>query len=396
MTYQVRLGAIAHGGSCVARIDGRVVFVRHGLPGELVEVSITDSTKDRFWWGDVAKVIEASPDRVDPPCPVAFACGGCDFQHADLAVQRELKAQVIAEQLHRLAGINWPVEVEYVPGDDPAGSGLGWRTRMRYLVENGRIGLREWRSNNLVELPEGGCRIAHPKAKAGLEKFAKGAKELQVCVADSSVSVLDENNQALSGPLVVKQEVLGRKYRVRADGFWQVHPGAARTLTQTALDFLEPEPGETALDLYCGVGLFAGALAAEGCKVRGIEIAKPAVRLAKQNVPDARFHSGDMARSLRLLPDKTDIVVLDPPRTGAGAKVSRKLASLGARAICYVACDPAALARDLKTFREEGYELTRLRAFDLFPMTHHVEVLALMSGTQMKRDQLQFSCNFSL
>lgn len=111
MTYQVRLGAIAHGGSCVARIDGRVVFVRHGLPGELVEVSITDSTKDRFWWGDVAKVIEASPDRVDPPCPVAFACGGCDFQHADLAVQRELKAQVIAEQLHRLAGIIGPLKL---------------------------------------------------------------------------------------------------------------------------------------------------------------------------------------------------------------------------------------------------------------------------------------------
>lgn len=370
MTHQVRLGAIAHGGSCVARIDGRVIFVRHGLPGELVEVSITDSTKDRFWWGDVAKVIEASPDRVDPPCPVAFACGGCDFQHADLAVQRELKAQVIAEQLHRLAGINWPVEVEYVPGDDPAGSGLGWRTRMRYLVENGRVGLREWRSNNLVELPEGGCRIAHPKAKAGLEKFAIGAKELQVCVADSSVSVLDEKNSALSGPKVVSQTVLGRDYKVRADGFWQVHPLAAEVLSQTVMKFLSPRKGEHALDLYCGVGLFAGALTDAGCIVSGIEIAKPAIRMARQNVPEAKFHAGDMARSLNALPRRTDLIVLDPPRSGAGAKVVKRLAMLGARAICYVACDPAALARDLKTFFQNGYELRQLRAFDLFPMTH--------------------------
>lgn len=377
MRHEVELGPIAHGGSCVARLDGRVVFVRHGIPGEVVEIEISDSSKPRFWWADVVRVIRPSQDRVDPPCPVAGVCGGCDFQHVSLARQRDLKAQVVAEQLFRLAGIDWPVEVEYVPGDEPAESGLGWRTRMRYQVSGKIIGQRAWHSNNMVELPPEGCLIAHPKARIPSE-YAPGHKELQVAVSDTAVSVLDENNQALSGPLVVKQEVLGRKYRVRADGFWQVHPGAARTLTQTALDFLEPEPGETALDLYCGVGLFAGALAAEGCKVSGIEIAKPAVRLAKQNVPDARFHSGDMARSLRLLPDKTDIIVLDPPRTGAGAKVSRKLASLGARAICYVACDPAALARDLKTFREEGYELTRLRAFDLFPMTHHVETVALL------------------
>ncbi len=377
MRHEVELGPIAHGGSCVARLDGRVVFVRHGIPGEVVEIEIIDSSKPRFWWADVVRVIRPSQDRVDPPCPVAGVCGGCDFQHVSLARQRELKAQVVAEQLFRLAGIDCPVEVEYVPGDDPAESGLGWRTRMRYQVSGKTIGQRAWHSNNMVELPPEGCLIAHPKARIPSE-YAPGHKELQVTVSDTAVSVLDENNQALSGPLVVEQEVLGRKYRVRADGFWQVHPGAARTLTQTALDFLEPQPGENALDLYCGVGLFAGALADRGCRVSGIEIAKPAVRLAKQNVPDARFHSGDMARSLRLLPDKTDIVVLDPPRTGAGAKVSRKLASLGARAICYVACDPAALARDLKTFHEEGYELKKLRAFDLFPMTHHVETVALL------------------
>lgn len=371
----VRLGPIAHGGHCVARVDGRVVFVRHGIPGEVVSVRITDDSKPRFWWGEVAEVIEASPDRVVPPCPVAGHCGGCDFQHVRLGAQRKLKARVVAEQLRRLAGLDVEVLVEPVPGD---AEGLGWRTRMRYLVVDGRVGLRAWRSDELVELPPGGCRIAHPDGLGDLARFATGDGEIQVVVASGSTTVLGVDGEPVVGPAEVVQRVDRRKYRVRADSFWQVHPGAAQVLTEAVLDGLEPIPGEHALDLYCGVGLFAGALVDAGCTVIGFEINRSAIELARCNVPEASFRTGRLERASQSLARRSDLIVLDPPRTGAGASVVQRLAQMGARRIAYVACDPAALARDLATFADLGYRLDSLRCFDLFPMTHHMECVALL------------------
>lgn len=378
MNDAARLEAIAHGGHCVARLDGRVVFVRHGIPGELVRLRITDDSKARFWWGEVAEVIEPSADRVTPPCPVAGRCGGCDFQHIDVARQRALKAAVVAEQLQRLAGLDWPVEVEPVPGDQ---AGLGWRTRMRYLARDSRVGLRGWRSDELVALPEGGCRIAHPGGPDDLVEFAPVGVdgELQVVVADSGVTVLGPDGALVVGEAIVTQHCKGRDYLVRADGFWQVHPGAAQMLTDAVLSGLAPQAGEQALDLYCGVGLFAGALVDAGCRVTGVEASKSAIDLARRNVPEARFHAGRMERMGRQLPRRADLIVLDPPRTGAGRQVVQRLAGMGARTIAYVACDPAALARDVATFADAGYRLTGLRGFDLFPMTHHVECVAILT-----------------
>lgn len=377
----VELGAIAHGGHCVARIDGRVVFVRHGIPGEVVRVRITDDSKPRFWWGEVADVITASPDRVVPPCPVAGRCGGCDFQHVRLERQRALKAQVVAEQLRRLAGLDEQVIVEPVPGDH---DGLDWRTRMRYLVRDGRIGLRAWRSDELVELPEGGCRIAYPgngdalRSPTRLARFALGDGELQVVAGSGAATVLGVDGQPVLGQAEVVQHVDGREYRVAADGFWQVHPGAAQALTEAVVAGLEPRPGERAVDLYCGVGLFAGALVTAGCVVAGIEANGRAIELARTNVSQARFHVGRIERAGNRLPRRTDLIVLDPPRTGAGAAVVHRLAGMDARRIAYVACDPAALARDLAVFAKDGYRLGSLRVFDLFPMTHHVECVAIL------------------
>ena len=371
----VELGPIAHGGHCVARLDGRVVFVRYGIPGERARVRITDDSKPRMWWGEVAEVIEASPDRVIPPCPVAGRCGGCDFQHVAVPRQRELKAQVLAEQLRRLAGLEIDVTVEPVPGD---ADGLGWRTRMRYLVRDHRVGLRAWRSDELVELPVGGCRIAHPGGPADLGRFAGHDGELQVVISDDGCTVLGPGGELLTGSQIVTQHVGGRAYRVRADGFWQVHPGAAETLTAAVLDGLNPKAGEHVADLYCGCGLFAGALVDAGCRVTGIEASRSAIELAKLNVPQARFHAMRVDKAGSRLAKKTDLIVLDPPRTGAGAGVVRQLAGLEPTGIAYVACDPAALARDLATFATCGYRLESLRAFDLFPMTHHMECVAVL------------------
>ena len=355
--FEAVVGPVAHGGHCVVRVavdtDGastRVVFVRHALPGERVVLEITEGTDgDRFWRGDAVEVLEPSVDRVPPPCPYAGPglCGGCDFQHVALSRQRALKADVVREQLSRLAGLMWEGEVEQVPGDH---EGLDWRTRVRYArTPDGHRGMRAFRSNRVVPVDE--CRIAAPDARE-------------------------------PGEGVVVESVGSHAFEVAADGFWQVHPGAPRVLVDTVLTMLAPQPGESALDLYSGVGLFTAFLldvvGASG-RVVAIEGDPTAAELAATNCPEAEVRAGDVADVLADAEDETvDLVVLDPPREGARRPVVEQIARRGPRAVAYVACDPAALARDLKTFAELGYELRGLRAFDLFPMTHHVECVALL------------------
>ena len=283
MTVQLRLERVAHGGIVVGRADGKVIFVADGLPGELVEVEVAERGK-RFDRGRVVKVLEPAEGRVAPPCPIAGECGGCDWQHADASTQLALKTAVVAEQLSRLAGLSWDGAVEPVPGGL-----LGWRTRVRYAVDDaGRVGLRARRSHDVVPLPEQGCLIAAPgPGVAELEREAVPGTDLQVTVADRSVTLL--RGRQVIGPDPVEQTVLGRSFLVPAGGFWQVHPSAAETLTRAVLDGLRPRPEERALDLYCGVGLFAGALSDAGCLVVGAELSREAVAFARRNVPEATF-----------------------------------------------------------------------------------------------------------
>lgn len=371
----VTVGPVAHGGHCVARLDGRVLFVRHALPGEVVRVRVTDDSHDRFWRADAVEVVTASPDRVAPACPVARpgGCGGCDWQHASAPAQRELKRAVVAEQLERLAGVAWDGVVEQVA---PA---LGWRTRMRYVATPDSaygLGLRAHRSDRVVGLPEGGCRIA--AAPAPVVEADPGDELLVVDAASGRVALAD--GELLEGAgRVVTERAAGRAYAVDADGFWQVHPAAADTLVAAVLDGLAPRTGEGALDLYCGVGLFAGALADRGVRVHGVESGRRAVVHARENVPSARFVAGRVERALGGLPARADLVVLDPPRSGAGRAVVGAVCDRGPRAIAYVACDPAALGRDLAYAAERGYRPTSIRAFDLFPQTHHVECVAILA-----------------
>ncbi|MFT4167391.1 MAG: TRAM domain-containing protein [Microlunatus sp.] len=376
----VEVGSIAHGGHCVARLDGRVVFVRHALPGERVRVRITDAGHDKFWRADAVEILEASPDRVPPRCVVSGPghCGGCDFQHVSLAGQRRLKAQVLAEQLDRLAGITWDGEVEAVatPGTE---DGLGWRTRMRYQVDDsGRAGLRRHRSHEIEPLPAGGCPIAHPATPAVVDRTWPPGAEL-LTIADLSDPVVVGATTESDKSAVITEHAAGRSWRVAADGFWQVHPGAADILVEVVLDGLAPRAGERAFDFYCGVGLFTGALVDAGVRTWGVEWSRSAIEHARRNVPGARFTAGKVERVIRTMPKRTDLVVLDPPRTGAGKEVIDAVVARKPRAIAYVACDPAALARDLARAARSGYQPTTIRAFDLFPMTHHLESVALLT-----------------
>jgi tRNA/tmRNA/rRNA uracil-C5-methylase (TrmA/RlmC/RlmD family) len=384
----VDVDAVAHGGHCVARHQGRVVFVRHALPGERVRFSVTDGgPTSTFWRADAVEVLRASPDRVAPPCPWSGPgrCGGCDWQHADPAAQRTLKAAVVHEQLARLAGVERDVVVDEVPG---APDGLGWRTRVQYAVDDaGRAGLRPHRSHDVV--PVDWCRIAHPAVvEAGVTGRrwpGHGSVEVIASSAGDRMVLVDGRPADGDRAEAVEEVAGGRRFRVSRSGFWQVHPGAPEALLGAALAALDPQPGERALDLYAGVGLFAAGLAERlgpGGRVTAVESDARAVADARRNLADlttVRVLRGRVDHVLRRRGlGRADLVVLDPPRSGAGRAVVDLLAAAGSRRICYVACDPAALARDVERFGRRGYRLTGLQAFDLFPMTHHVECVAVL------------------
>ncbi|MEZ0066862.1 tRNA/tmRNA/rRNA uracil-C5-methylase (TrmA/RlmC/RlmD family) [Streptacidiphilus sp. MAP12-20] len=424
--YEVEVGPVAHGGHCVARHEGRVLFVRHALPGERVVAEVTDGTaSSKFLRADAVEVLEPAKERVTPPCPYAGPglCGGCDWQHATPGAQRKLKAAVLTEQLRKLAGLTpeqagWDGSVEPAPGDKlPAGEVPAWRTRVQYAVDQvtGRAGLRRHRSHEVVPVER--CLIAAPGVQElGIEQrdwpqiatveaiSATGSSDraviltpveggrLPIVELDRPVSVqrIDDHGgvHRVHGRNFVRERAAGRTWRVSDGGFWQIHPAAAETLVGAVLAGLAPREGENALDLYCGVGLFAGALAdrmGEGGAVLGIESGKQAVADARHNLSDlieekrVRIEVGQVEKLLpRTGISETDLIVLDPPRSGAGRELVAHLASLGARRIAYVACDPAALSRDLGFFATAGYRPVSLRAFDLFPMTHHFECVAIL------------------
>ncbi|MFK4065394.1 class I SAM-dependent RNA methyltransferase [Streptomyces sp. NPDC029674] len=430
--YEVEIGPVAHGGHCIARTaEGQVLFVRHALPGEKVVARVTEGEEGaRFLRADAVTVLDPSKDRVEAPCPYAGPgrCGGCDWQHAKPGAQRRLKGEVIAEQLKRLAGLTpeeagWDGTVMPAEGDKvPAGEVPSWRTRVQYAVDTstGKAGLRRHRSHEVEPIEH--CMIAaEGVSELGIEQrdwtgmasveaiAASGSQDRQVILSplpgarlpivelDKPVSVMrvgekDGGTHRVHGRPFVRERADGRTYRVGSGGFWQVHPKAAETLMLAVMQGLTPRKGESALDLYCGVGLFAGALAdrvGEKGAVLGIESSKRAVEDARHNLASfdrVRIEQGKVESVLpRTGITEVDLIVLDPPRAGAGKQTVRQLAALGARRIAYVACDPAALARDLGYFRDGGYRVRTLRAFDLFPMTHHVECVAILEPVEKGR-----------
>jgi tRNA/tmRNA/rRNA uracil-C5-methylase (TrmA/RlmC/RlmD family) len=407
---EVTVGPPAHGGHCVARIGGqhgRVVFVRHALPGERVTVAVTE-VHPGYLRGDAIAVHQAAADRVSPPCPYAHpgGCGGCDLQHVADGAQLSWKAAVVREQLARPGGMTpeeidgLGVRVERLPLRSSPGSPrrpedqapvtgtatLGWRSRIRYAVDAvGRPGLLQHRSHQVVPIQR--CRIALPELQdLDVTRRRWPGEQAVEAVASTGgdVSVVTGGGDVCSGPAEVVELAAGRRWQVPVGDFWQVHPAAADTLVAAVLDLLEPAPGELAWDLYGGSGLFAAALAGRtGAPVKVVESAPGGVAAARTNLADlpgveviqARV---EVALTRRRITAPVDVVVLDPPRTGAGRRVVDRIVAAGPRAVAYVACDPAAMARDVAAFRSAGWRLAALRAFDCFPMTQHVECVALL------------------
>ena len=384
----VSIEKVAHGGHFIARHEGQVIFARHAIPGELVEVEIT-STGSSFYRADVVTVIKASPDRVSPPCQYSHAggCGGCDFQHIDVVRQRQLKADVISEQFSRIAKKEVDVTVEEI------GNPLHWRTRISSATDDdGQIGFYASRSHRVI--PVADCLIATPSVnyaelatrrwpvKSRVEISASSGGERSVAIAPA---VRGSKARLTQGPKVLKEDVFGHELQVSNTSFWQSHELAPEILAEAVRSHIRN--GDYVLDLYGGVGLFAAAvfdLIGESGHVDLIESSPTATADARRNftqMANVSIHMGEVDKGLDKIA-RADVVVLDPPREGAGKTVLAKIVNLRPRTVVYVACDPAALARDCRYLEEMGWQMSTLRAFDLFPMTHHVECVATFESSQ--------------
>jgi tRNA/tmRNA/rRNA uracil-C5-methylase (TrmA/RlmC/RlmD family) len=398
---EVEVGPVAHGGHCVARHEGRVLFVRHTLPGERVVARVTEDNGGSFCRADAVEVLTPSPDRVEPACPFSGPgrCGGCDWQHASWEWQRDAKAAVVAEQLSRLAKLELDVVVEELPGGP-----LRWRTRARTAADRkGRAGFRAFHSHRIIAVDH--CPITVPGAVEAVAKRDWPRDTEQQMTVDhtgelhlSEITVEAKRGHGLvpvrtrrvkGGERAVEQAA-GRTWDLSADAFWQVHHDAADVLASAVRKWAGALPGERAWDLYGGVGLFASVLAdqvGETGSVLVVESSSQAVADGRRNLsdlPQVEFVGAKVEHALAspsFADDRPDVVVLDPPRKGAGRAVVGEITRRGPARVVYVACDPAALARDVAIFAEQGYRLANLRAFDAFPMTHHVECVALLVPT---------------
>jgi tRNA/tmRNA/rRNA uracil-C5-methylase (TrmA/RlmC/RlmD family) len=385
--FSVTIEKIAHGGHFIARHEGAVIFVRHAIPGEVCTIEIT-SVGTSFNRADVISVESASNDRVSAPCRYAHrqGCGGCDFQHIAPARQRVLKGDVITEQFARIAKMDVSVEVEEIAAP------LGWRTRCAAVTTKaGALGFYQARSHAITPVDD--CRILVPEMKFA-ELSARGAKAdqlIEISLSNTGERTIATANtreetpvRTSDGPDVAHYEIAGRVLEVSQKSFWQSHKDAPRVLTEVVREFAQVVPGDHVLDLYGGVGLFTAVLLSDVGSEGAIDLvegSKSATADARRNFAEdsiVSIHTGDVAKILPRF-SQANVIVLDPPREGAGKEVIGECARLLPRAIVYVACDPAALARDVSYLREHGYTLQQLRAFDLFPMTHHIECVALLT-----------------
>ena len=378
---RVTIEKVAHGGHFIARHEGAVIFVRHGLPGEVVDVAIT-SVGSSFNRGDVVAVIQASSDRVEAPCRYANrnGCGGCDFQHVEISAQRKLKADVITEQFARIAKMDIHVDVEEV---SPS---LGWRTQATIGSDKqGRAGFYASRTNTIMAIDD--CLVLHPTIgypAIQSQRWEPGTRiEVSASTDGSSRIVAGE---VIQGEKIQTFTVNHKSYQVSPDSFWQSNVNAPTILVDCVSEFSGLRAGDHLLDLYGGVGLFAlqlhEAIGADG-RIDLVEGSKSATADAAVNFAGAqnvKIHTGDVEKILPRF-SRADVVILDPPRDGAKKNVIASLVECKPRSIVYVACDPAALARDSALLRDANYTLEKIRAFDLFPMTHHIECVALFTPT---------------
>ncbi len=390
-------GPPANGGSCVARHEGRVVFVRYALPGETVRVRVVGD-HGSYWHADVVEVIEPSADRVDSLCPIAGVDGAgcCDLAFATPDASRRLKGEVVANQLARLGGYQWRDEDSAVAEPVGDGEATGWRTRVRLdTTAEGRAGFHRYHRSELVT--ELNCAQLPAGMLAGLNDWMwpPGA-QLHVAIDDDGVRHVVQSGPRTgrkTSTLVVEgryeavQRVGGRTWRVPVTAFWQAHREAAATYSKLVAQWAQLEPGMTAWDLYGGAGVFAAVLG-EGVGERGkvvtVDTSRGASRSARAALGDLGWVSvvtDSVRRALTSQMAQTkraDVAVLDPPRSGAGREVIDLLAAADVPRVIHIGCEAASFARDIGLYLGAGYAVEEQRVVDSFPLTHHVECVAVL------------------
>ncbi|MFV0252210.1 MAG: class I SAM-dependent RNA methyltransferase [Beutenbergiaceae bacterium] len=389
----LEIGQPVHGGHALARYQGRVVFVRHAIPGERAMVRLTEQRRG-YWRGDAVDVDNPSPDRVSSRWPAAGpgGVGGGELAHISLAGQRRWKREVVLDAMTRIAGIDAADDllsqfgVSAVPG---AADGTGYRTRIDLTADSsGRAGMYRYRTHEIATIDS--MPLAVPEIQSldlCAQRWPAGARiEAVAPSAGKPVVLVNGRNRSGGSPGRIRErvELAGEQYHYRVDpaGFWQIHRAAPAVLAQAVIEAAALEPGMRVLDGYAGAGLFSAPLAAavqDSGEVVAVEADQQASADARRNaagIAQIRLLQANVANALQALDHAPDVAVLDPPRSGAGRSVIEQLARLRVPRIVYVACDPASLARDVAHARSNGMQLRSLTGYDIFPHTHHVELVA--------------------
>jgi 23S rRNA (uracil1939-C5)-methyltransferase len=385
---EVEIERIVPGGAGLAHADGLTLFVALGAPGDRVRVRV-ERTRGKVAFASIVEIITPSPQRIEPPCPYFGRCGGCDFQQLTYEAQLQAKVEIVRDCLRRIARLEPPAEIEITPS--PAVWRYRSRARWQHDATRQFLGYYELASHRVCDVTE--CPVVVPEVQEELSRLRaalregelEGAEEFQAVAGDDGVSLLPPLAAADAGERY--RDIAGERYRFNADCFFQINHALLEPLLRAALS---DATGETAVDLYCGVGLFTLPLARRFAHVTGIEGNAAACDFARRNLAEAGLANASiktssvgewLARNARSLAP-IDFVLLDPPRAGAEPEALQGILDLQPRRIAYVSCDPATLARDLRALCAAGYKLDSLAAFDMFPQTHHVEIVAHLTSEQ--------------
>jgi len=386
---EVTITKVVHGGHFLAHHHGRTIFVRGALDGERVEISITSKRK-KVYFAQATSIIDSSPHRVSPPCQSSLTCGGCDFQYVDIAYQRSLKSQVLHESFCKFSGLDVSLVdqligngVQPLSGTDHDGS--NWRYRSRFVWQRGWH-MRKQASHELVSTPE--CTIITQQMRDALAAIDSATDGEYFVVEGNNGISLGNSHMQLSGPTMVDHEIFDSQWSIPPQAFWQANPNLIPAISDF-LDLLKViHQGDTWWDLYGGAGVFAAYLAQQVghvghvISVDGDPMATRAARSALHSLSNTKIIHSDIEQFLDQVDGTAGAqprgVLVDPPRAGAGESVVRKIMGFEPEYIVYIACDPVALARDIKTLSEK-YCVAELRAWDAFPMSHHFETVALLT-----------------
>ena len=375
----LNIGKIVHGGHFIARHNNQVVFVRHGISGEIANVKIT-SINSKLAFGDAIEILKTSKDRVKSPCKYSKpgGCGGCDFQHISPEIQKNLKKIIIQDQFNRIAKIDINPEVI---STEPL-TGLNWRSRLDLAISNnGKTGLYSHRSNEIIEIDE--CLIAVEQINKSkvFSKYWNTSGRLSISVSSENELNVNQAGKNILGSDELKEVVDDNTYTISPKSFWQSHKNAPRLLLQQVRKYAKIKLGDRICDLYGGAGLFTAPMAkltGEAGEVHLIERDNDCIKDAKKMFKTKKniiIHHGKVEQKLGKIKN-IDIIILDPPRNGAGKQVIHQIIDKKPKSIVYVSCDPTSLARDTKILIDNNYTLSNVLGLDLFPMTHHIECIA--------------------